>query len=111
MTRYYVVCAADGEAERLDWTYSAKEAEKWIGEYQKEDEAERAKGVAVPRYEYSVVEEDEEDGEEDGEERELECGDYPDSRSVVVAGGRVKRFASGYAREMWEIGMREGDFC
>lgn len=106
MTRYYVVCAAEGETERLDWTYSAEEAEKWIGEYQKEDEAERAKGIAVPRYEYSVVAEDEEE-----EERELECGDYPDDKSVVVAGGRVKRFASGYAREMWEIGMRESDFC
>lgn len=60
---------------------------------------------------YVVEEKEENDGEGEEEDRDLECGDYPDDRSVVCADGRVRRFASGYAREMWEIGMRESDFC
>ena len=60
---------------------------------------------------YRIEEKEDDDGEEENEEKGLECGDYPDDRSVVCADGRVRRFATGYAREMWEIGMRESDFC
>ena len=86
---------------------SREDAERGIEDMKFEDVANGEAGQWVYR-----VEEQEKEDEDGGEgDRELECGDYPDDRSVVCAGGRVRRFASGYAREMWEIGMRESDFC
>ncbi len=98
--------AAKGELdEPLD---TLEEAEAGVEEMKAED----VKDGEADMWVYRIEErEEEEEDREEGEERELECGDYPDDRSVVCADGRVRRFASGYAREMWEIGMRENDFC
>lgn len=111
----YVVYGVDGdEKEELDWTYSKEEAERWVKEFGEERDKWIAEGKDPGNYWAEYVMEEVEEGEE-GENGELECGDYPDGRSVVVAGRdgveRVRRFASGYEREMWEIGMRESDFC
>lgn len=86
---------------------SREDAERCIEDMKYEDMANGEVGQWV----YRVEAREAKDKDEDEKERELECGDYPDSRSVVCAGGRVRRFASGYEREMWEIGMRESDFC
>lgn len=111
---YYIFWARADEREEgmADEPFeSREEAEAEIKKMQEEDLENGEDGLWVYRIEEREPEEDGE-GEDDGE---LEAGDYPDERSVVVAGANgglsVRRFASGYAREMWEIGMRESDFC
>lgn len=75
--------------------------------------AEDAENGEAGMWVYVVEEKEDDEEEEAGDEGDelLECGDHPDDRSVVCADGRVRRFASGYQQEMWEIGMRESDFC
>lgn len=107
---YYIFWAHADEREEgmADEPFeSREEAEAEIKRMQEEDLENGEDGIWLYRIEEREPDEDE-DGDGDGE---LECGDYPDDRSVVCAGGKVRRFASGYAREMWEIGMRESDFC
>lgn len=110
--KYYVFWErTDGADEGMcdDALNSRAEAEEVIRQMKEDDIKEGEADMWVYRIEEREEDEEEEEGE--SEEKELECGDYPDDRSVVCADGRVRRFASGYAREMWEIGMRESDFC
>lgn len=106
--KYTIIWVRNDGAEHgeIDEPFDTKEeAEAEVKAMQAEDAENGESGLWV----YSVGEVDEEEAED--EDRELECGDYPDDRSVVCADGRVRKFANGYAREMWEIGMRESDFC
>lgn len=116
--KYYVFWErTDGADEGMcdDALDSRAEAEEVI-RLMKEDDV---KDGEADMWVYRIEErdEDDEDGEGEGEgkgegkELGLECGDHPDERSVVCADGRVRRFGSAYQREMWEIGMRESDFC
>lgn len=113
---YFVFWARlDGSEEGMDDEpyESREEAEKGI-EKLKADDAENGE---AGEWEYRVEERDSDQSEREDEEwgMEFEAGDHPDERSVVcaTAGGglSVRRFATSYEREMWEIGMRESDFC
>lgn len=117
--KYYVFWErTDGVDEGMcdDALDSRAEAEEVI-RLMKEDDV---KDGEADMWVYRIEERDEDDEGEEGEDGEsgdgeLECGDYPDERSVVCAGAGgksyVRRFGSAYQREMWEIGMRESDFC
>lgn len=108
--KYYVFWnKIDGREEGMsDEPYDTREeAQAAIKEMQADDVENGEKGA----WEYRIETDSEEEDESDDD---WECGDHPDDRGVVVAGrggNRVRRFASSYAREMWEIGMRESDFC
>lgn len=107
--KYTVIWArTDGHDHgEIDEPFDTKgEAEAEVERMKAEDKANGEADMWV----YRIEEKEENEGEGEAE-GELECGDYPDDRSVVCADGRVRRFSSGYAREMWEIGMRESDFC
>ena len=107
--KYTVIWARTDGADRgeVDEPFDTKEeAEAEVEKMKVEDKENGEADMWV----YRVEEREEDEGEEEEGERELECGDYPDDRSVVCADGKVRRFASGYQREMWEIGMKESDF-
>lgn len=109
--KYTVIWArTDGHDHgEIDEPFDTREEADAEVERMKAEDAENGEaGMWVYVVEEKEDDEEEEDGESEG--KELECGDYPDERSVVCADGRVRRFASGYQREMWEIGMRERDF-
>ena len=104
---YYIFWSAEnGEEGMSDEPFESREEALAEIEKMKAEDAENGEGGV---WEYRVEEREPDDGE--NEKQEYECGDYPDSRSVVCAGGRVRSFRTSYDREMWEIGMRESDFC
>lgn len=111
---YFVFWARlDGSEEGMDDEpfESREEAEEWI-EKMKAEDAENGEGG---EWEYRVEEREKDEGGDEEYGMEFEVGDYPDERSVVCAvrggGLGVRKFATSYEREMWEIGMRERDFC